>query len=184
LGLLSLRERAQHIGGSLVIESEPGQGSRLTLKIPYNIGKAAERQRPECLEPTDAAAERTCEMGSGITWVLFVDDHKVMRQGLIKLIGAQPGSDVAGEASNGKEAIDQVRQLKPDVVVMDVSMPEMDGIEATRHIKAQWPEVRVIALSMFEDEHITRTMINAGAEAFVSKTASSTDLLKAIYESR
>jgi two-component system, NarL family, response regulator LiaR len=124
-------------------------------------------------------------MGSGITRVLFVDDHKVMRQGLINLIGAQPGINVAGEASNGKEAIDQVRQLKPDVVVMDVSMPEMDGIEATRHIKAQWPEVRVIALSMFEDEHITtRTMIDAGAEAFVSKTASSTELLKAIYESR
>jgi PAS domain S-box-containing protein len=184
LGLLSLRERAQHIGGSLVIESEPGLGSRFTLKIPYNIGKAGDLQRPAALEPTDAATKRTCEMGSGITRVLFVDDHKVMRQGLINLIGAQPGIDVAGEASNGKEAIDQVRQLKPDVVVMDVSMPEMDGIEATRHIKAQWPEVRVIALSMFEDEHITRTMIDAGAEAFVSKTASSTELLKAIYESR
>jgi PAS domain S-box-containing protein len=182
LGLLSLRERAQYIGGSLVIESEPGLGSRFTLKIPYNIGKADELQRPANLEPTDAAAERACEIGSGVTRVLFVDDHKVMRQGLINLIGAQPGIDVAGEASNGKEAIDQVRQLKPDVVVMDISMPEMDGIEATRNIKAQWPEVRVIALSMFEDEHIARIMIDAGAEAFVSKTASSTELLKAIYE--
>jgi CheY-like chemotaxis protein len=184
LGLLSLRERAHHIGGSLVIESEPGLGSRFTLKIPYNIGKACELQRPAALEPTDAAAETTCEREFGITRVLFVDDHKVMRQGLINLIGTQPRIDVAGEASNGKEAIDQVRQLKPDVVLMDISMPEMDGIEATRYIKAQWPEVRVIALSMFEDEHITRTMIDAGAEAFVSKTASSTELLKAIYESR
>ena len=115
--------------------------------------------------------------------MLFVDDHKVMRQGLIRLIGTQPGIIVAGEASNGKKAIERVRQLKPDVVVMDVSMPEMDGIEATRHIKAQWPKVRVIGLSMVEDEHITKTMIDAGAEAFVSKTASSTELLKAIYGS-
>jgi DNA-binding NarL/FixJ family response regulator len=113
--------------------------------------------------------------------VLFVDDHKVMRQGLINLIGTQPGIHVAGEASNGREAIDRVRQLKPDVVVMDVSMPVMDGIEATRHIKAKWPEVRVIALSMVEDEHVARTMREAGAEAFVSKTASLAELLKAIF---
>jgi two-component system, NarL family, response regulator LiaR len=124
------------------------------------------------------------DAGLDVTRVLFVDDHRVMRKGLINLVGNQPGIDVAGEASNGREAIDQVRQLKPDVVVMDVSMPEMDGIEATRHIKAQWPEVRVIALSMVEDEYISRSMLEAGAEAFVSKTASSAALLKAIYGSK
>ncbi|RJQ67630.1 MAG: DNA-binding response regulator [Desulfobacteraceae bacterium] len=132
-------------------------------------------------KPTDNPAETACEIVSGDTRVLFADDHKVMRQGLINLIGTQPGINVAGEASNGREAIDRVRQLKPDVVVMDFSMPEMDGIEATRHIKAQWPEVRVIALSMVEDEHVSWAMREAGAEAFVSKTASSSELLKAIF---
>jgi PAS domain S-box-containing protein len=184
LGLLSLRERARHIGGSLVIESAPDQGSRFTLTVPRSISKIDEVQQSETDRLPEAPVKVSENIGSGVTRVLFVDDHKVIRQGLINLIGTQPGIDVAGEASNGKEAIDRVRQLKPDVVVMDVSMPEMDGIEATRYIKAQWPKVRVIALSMVEDEHVSRTMREAGAEAFLSKTESSTELLKAIYGSR
>jgi PAS domain S-box-containing protein len=181
LGLLSLRERARHIGGDLTIESAPASGSRFTLTVPVSITKIDEPKWPESGRPPAAPAEGVCAVEGGVTRVLFVDDHQVMRQGLINLIGAQPGIDVAGEAANGREAIDQVRQLKPDVVVMDVSMPEMDGIEATRHIKSQWPQVRVIALSMVEDEHISRAVREAGAEAFVSKTASSTELLKAIF---
>jgi PAS domain S-box-containing protein len=181
LGLLSLRERARYIGGSLAIESAPGLGSRLTLSVPFGLSKKDAAQRPDANRQPIALTEEVCSVESGVTRVLFVDDHKVMRQGLINLIGSQPGINVAGEASNGREAIDRVRQLKPDVVVMDVSMPEMDGIEATRHIKTQWPEVRVVALSMVEDEHVSRMMRTAGAEAFVSKTASSSELLKAIF---
>ena len=113
--------------------------------------------------------------------MLFVDDHHVMRQGLIRLMNGQPVVQVAGEAANGREAIEKVRQLRPDVVVMDVSMPVMDGIEATRRIKAEWPEVRVIGLSMYDDEHISQKMRKAGAETFLSKTASPAELLKAIY---
>jgi len=105
----------------------------------------------------------------------------VMRQGLIRLIEGQPDIEVVGEAANGRQAIDRARQLHPDVVVMDISMPVMDGVEATRLMKSEFPDIRVIGLSMFEDEHIARTMHEAGAEAFVSKTASSAELLKAIY---
>ena len=103
-----------------------------------------------------------------------------MRQGLIRLISGLPDIQVMGEAAGGREALEKVRQLQPDMVIMDISMPEMGGVEATRRIKAEFPDVRVIGLSMFEDEQI-RTMRHAGAETLLSKTISTADLLKAIY---
>jgi DNA-binding NarL/FixJ family response regulator len=105
----------------------------------------------------------------------------MMRQGLIRLITGQPDVQVVGEADSGQEAIELARQIKPDVIIMDVSMPEMDGIEATRRIKNELPETRVIGLSMFEDEHVTKAMRQAGAEVLVSKSSSMSELLKAIY---
>ena len=182
IGLLSLRERASYVGGSLLIESAHGGGSRFTLTIPTagiagavlsSIPLLNNHHNQNNLKKTDGAAIR----------VLFADDHKVLRQGLIKIISGQPNIKVAGEAVNGLEAVQLARQLKPDVIVMDISMPEMDGIEATRRIKSELPDIRVIGLSMHTDEHILQLMRNAGAEAFVSKTASSAELLRAIYGS-
>ena len=93
----------------------------------------------------------------------------------------QPGIKIAGEAANGKEAIKLARQVMPDVILMDVAMPEMDGVEATRRIKSELPEIRVIGLSMFQDDQTARNMMQAGAEAFLNKTVSSSELLEAIY---
>lgn len=144
------------------------------VEAPQTVTLSVERH-------TDYPPEGNQSTGSSGLRVLFADDHKVMRQGLIQLIAGQHDIQVVGEASNGLEAIEQARRLHPDVIVMDVSMPEMDGVEATRRIKLELPAVRVVGLSMFEDEQITKTMCDAGAEAFVTKTASSAELLKAIY---
>lgn len=181
-GLLTIQERANCIGANLTIDSVPGKGSRFTLTVPHSVDKADQLPEPVAIQQACKPTEMVCDVGADVTRVLCVDDHKVMRQGLINLIDAQPCIKVVGEASNGREAIDEVAKLNPDVVLMDVSMPVMDGIEATRRIKAQWPQVRVIALSMHEDEHISRTMVEAGAEAFVGKTTSSAELLKAIFK--
>jgi signal transduction histidine kinase/CheY-like chemotaxis protein len=180
-GLLSLRERVHYIGGNLVIESAPGQGSRFTLTVPISQAKAVEIKRPTADQQPRTQASSSISADMGDIMVLFVDDHAIMRKGLIRLVAGQSNIRVVGEAANGREAIERVRQLKPDVVVMDVSMPEMDGIEATRHIKAEFPEVRVIGLSMYQEEQIANLMREAGAEAFVSKTASPAELLEAIY---
>ncbi|KJS31593.1 MAG: hypothetical protein VR64_10640 [Desulfatitalea sp. BRH_c12] len=182
LGLLSLRERASYIGGRLAIESAAGRGSRFTLTVPLKLVNAAEPQGHDAAaHPRPMLAEPALSEEIGPIRVIFADDHKVMRKGLIMLIAAQPDIQVVGEASNGREALDLARQLRPDVVVMDVSMPVMDGIEATRRIKAEVPDVRVIGLSMYEDDQLARTMHLAGAETFVSKSASSAKLLKALY---
>jgi DNA-binding NarL/FixJ family response regulator len=88
---------------------------------------------------------------------------------------------VVGEACNGMEAIEKARELLPDIIVMDVSMPRMDGIEATRRIKSELPAVRIIGLSMLEGDEAGRRMREAGAEAFVTKTGSVENLLDAIF---
>jgi PAS domain S-box-containing protein len=183
LGLISLRERASYIGGSLTIESTPGKGSRFILRVPVQMDGAAHPHAPETRveDPIQQPTETAPSSAESDLRVLFADDHKVMRQGLIRLVAGKPGILVVGEAANGREALEKVRLIKPDVVVMDISMPEMDGIEATRHIKAELPNVRVIGLSMHEDEHIAHDMREAGAEASLSKTTSSSKLLKAIY---
>ena len=180
-GLFSLQERARYIGGSLLIDSTPGKGSSFTLKVPITLAKEEKIDHPATDLQPSTLAEYLIPADAGGIRVLFVDDHHVMRQGLIRLMKGQPVIQVVGEAANGQEAIEKVRQLRPDVVVMDASMPVMDGIEATRQIKAERPEVRVIGLSMYDDEEISQKMRAAGAEAFLCKTASLAELLKAIY---
>lgn len=182
LGLLSLRERANYIGGKFFIESAPGQSSRITITVPGALIPEVPKQPEPMITDSFGFTPGMVhdEKLPGIR-VMIVDDHKVMRQGLIRLVSGQPDIQVAGEAQSGQEAIEMALRIRPDAIVMDISMPEMDGIEATRRIKNELPEVRVIGLSMFEDEYIARAMSQAGAEVLVSKTASMAELLKAIY---
>jgi DNA-binding NarL/FixJ family response regulator len=112
--------------------------------------------------------------------LLVVDDHKIVREGLVSLLSEQQDIEVIGEAGNGREAITLASTLHPDVIIMDISMPLMNGDEATRQIKKMMPEIRIIALSMFEEEEMLRKMYSAGAEKYVLKTAPSAQLLAAI----
>jgi CheY-like chemotaxis protein len=177
-GLLTIRERASYIGGNLKIESVPGKGSRFTITVPLDTaykGAAVEHDSDRLLKNNDVTAPANVE-----TRVLLVDDHTLIRQGLIKLLNNQPNIEIVGEAANGQEAIEQARRIKPDLILMDISMPVMDGIEATRKIKAEFPYVRVIGLSMYMDEQSVHSMRYAGAENYIVKTATRKELLQAI----
>jgi two-component system response regulator NreC len=112
--------------------------------------------------------------------LLLVDDHAILRAGLRMLFAAEEDMTIVGEASSGPEAIQLVRELQPDVVIMDVAMPGMTGIEATRRIKEAYPGVAVLALTMHEDEQYFFEMLNAGASGYIPKRAAPDDLIAAI----
>ncbi len=112
--------------------------------------------------------------------VLLVDDHEIVRTGLRMLFQAEPDIVIVGEAGSGEAAIAAVAALKPDVVVMDIAMPGMSGIEATRQIKAISPETAVLALTMHEEEPYFFQMLEAGASGYVPKRAAADDLVSAI----
>ncbi|MCO6450899.1 MAG: response regulator transcription factor [Caldilineales bacterium] len=112
--------------------------------------------------------------------LFLVDDHDIVRAGLRMLFLAEPDMEIVGEAASGEAALAKVPELRPDVVIMDVAMPGMSGIEATRRIKAACPETAVLALTMHEDEQYFFEMLNAGASGYVPKRAAPDDLVAAI----
>lgn len=118
------------------------------------------------------------------TRLLLVDDHAVVRGGLKMLLAADPEIEIVGEAETGAEGVRLADELRPDVILMDISMPDMNGIEATRRIKAERPEIAVLALTMHEDDQYFYEMLSAGASGYVPKRAAPNDLLSAIHAVR
>ena len=112
--------------------------------------------------------------------LLLVDDHEIVRAGIRMLFLAEDDMEIVGEVGSGPEAVEAARELKPDVVIMDVAMPGMTGIEATRHIKEASPDTTVLALTMYEDEQYFFEMLNAGASGYIPKRAAPDDLVSAI----
>jgi two-component system, NarL family, response regulator NreC len=112
--------------------------------------------------------------------ILLADDHGVVRQGFRRILEAQPDMEVVGEAGNGREAVEQASKLQPDLVVMDVAMPELNGIEATRRLKENTPRTKVLALSMHKDAVYVREILRAGAQGYLLKDSSDADLVAAI----
>jgi DNA-binding NarL/FixJ family response regulator len=112
--------------------------------------------------------------------ILLADDHAVVRQGFKMILAAQSDMEIVGEAGNGREALDLAGQLQPDVIVMDVAMPELNGIEATRRIADVSPRSRVLALSMHKDSVYVREILRAGARGYLLKDSIASDLLAAV----
>jgi len=189
IGLFSMRERLDVIGGGMRIQSAPGQGTQVQVWVPADL-PSRPPQLPEVDSGTPAAPalpgkdhRRTARKGARKIRVLLVDDHAVVREGVALQLLGQPDIEVVGEASDGATAVEMVRSLLPDVVTMDVNMPGMNGIEATRRIHAEHPRARIIGLSMSAESEQGAAMKGAGAIRYLSKSASLDALLAAIRES-
>ncbi len=181
MGLFSIRERLGYLGGTMEIDAAPGKGTRLQLVIPA-IGTAGAIPEPGT-GPRTSVATTWAEVDKGDSTkirVVLVDDHLVMRQGLASLLSIESDILVVGEASDGKSAIDLVLNTRPAVVLMDISMSGIDGVEATKRIREKMPEVKIIGLSMFQEGEQASAILEAGAIAYLAKSGPSTAVIEAI----
>jgi signal transduction histidine kinase len=163
-GLFSVKERMEELGGWLRVESAPGQGTTVTLGLPFMSDVCA----PETPED-ETQVSMPVAKAAGVRRVLLVDDHAMVRQGLRAILDHYPDLLIVGEAADGREAVSIATKRAPDVIIMDINMPRMDGIEATKRIKQEHPGTVIIAVSVNDTPHLRDSMQKAGASAFVSK---------------
>jgi signal transduction histidine kinase/ActR/RegA family two-component response regulator len=178
VGLWRVRDRVSRVGGRLEAAGESGGNTRLVIEVPASpatesedSGAAAAEDRPA--RPKGVGATGRCRL-------LVADDHAMVRQGLIEILRKQEGFEAVGEAADGRQALEEARRLRPDVVVMDVSMPVMDGVEATRAITTELPEVCVIGLSMHAREDMEPPMREAGAAGYIAKDSPAEEIVAEI----
>jgi two-component system response regulator NreC len=112
--------------------------------------------------------------------ILLADDHTILRAGLKMMLNAQPDMEVVGEAQDGRQALQEAQRLQPDIILMDITMPDMNGIEATKQLKKVLPEVKVLILTMHEHEEYVFQALRAGASGYMLKEAADTDLISAL----
>jgi PAS domain S-box-containing protein len=179
LGLRSIHERLGYIGGTLSIDSGPGRGTRVTLTAPLQAipdGSSAGDTRATVGGPAAFNPHSPSER----IRILLADDHKILRDGIASLLADQDDMEVVGQAEDGQMAVELADALSPDVVVMDITMPRLNGIEATRQIARSHPEMRVIGLSMHSEADMAEALISAGATTYLTKGGPAGALIDAI----
>ena len=171
-GLFSIRERLELLGGRMQVYSSPNCGARLSLYAPMRLVEPGAPAPPFAgmTEPRLATPlQPVCETDSRKLRVLLADDHKIFCRGLMLVLQQHRDIEVVGQAADGVAAIDLARKTQPDVILMDVSMPRLNGVEATRRIMQEFSNIRVIGLSMHEEADMAAAMREAGACAYLTK---------------
>ena len=178
-GLFSIRERMEALGGRFEVRSTPNQGTRASLFLP--LGELETVSPIQASRPMPIMHAEIQPRGAAATLrVLLVEDHAMVRQGLRGVLEGYPDIQVVGEAADGEEAIAQADILVPDVVVMDINLPRVNGIEATRQIKSRRPQIIVIGLSVHQASQVESALKEAGGTSYVTKDSAAASLYEAI----
>ena len=181
-GLLSIRERMYAMGGRWEIHSASGKGTTAILSLPYESVSGPVEKGIVASSNAGIVMNGHPVQAGAICRILLVDDHVMVRQGLKSLLDAYPDLQVVGEADNGQDAVDLAARLQPSIILMDINMPKMNGIEATTRIKTRWPQILVFGLSVNASEDNAGAMKQAGATRIMTKEAAVDELYGAIQE--
>jgi DNA-binding NarL/FixJ family response regulator len=178
-GLFSIRERLAYVGGEIKIKSAPGKGTQIILIVSdENLKSYSGTLEMDC---DKEHAEKIQVYPQPKVWRLMIcDDHKIMRQGLAKLLQFEPDMEIVAEAEDGQQAVENAAKIKPDIIIMDVNMPKINGIKATEKIMDNDSHVKVIGLSIHRDTEVAKAMLEAGAYTYLSKTGPAEDLIATI----
>jgi CheY-like chemotaxis protein len=165
-GLFSIKERLGLLGGLVKVRSQPGQGTTVTLTVPVTLkSEAAVGSAGQLFETsTEVPMGRVPDVR-----VLVADDHKLFREGLISLLSQESFVHIVGQANDGEEAVAMARELKPDILIIDVTMPKLNGVQVTAQVIKDLPATKIIGLSMHERDDMANAMREAGATAYCSK---------------
>lgn len=183
-GLFNIQQRIVMLGGEFEVDAAPGRGCRVTVSVPVDLHADADEHEPAAEPLTPESAVATTSPERRPIRVLLADDHEMMREGIAGVLREEPDIQLVAEAADGEVAVELAKQFQPDVVIMDVSMPRMDGIAATRAIRERCPEARVIGLSMHDRREVADAMRQAGAADFLAKDRPIENVVNAIRTCR
>jgi signal transduction histidine kinase/CheY-like chemotaxis protein len=172
-GLFSIRERLKLLNGELKITSNPGKGTEVEIILPVAIIDRIQ-------EIPQTGNKQSKQMKNKGIRILLVDDHRIVREGLANLLKENAAFEIVAHAENGQEAVEKAEIFLPDVVIMDINMPKLNGIEATRIIKSKFPYIKVIGLSVQNEEDVIESMKKAGVVALLNKAGDPQELIETV----
>jgi two-component system, chemotaxis family, CheB/CheR fusion protein len=178
VGIQGMRERMRQLAGRLELVSVPNRGTRVIATLPIE-GLVHEEAPAADSAASQTSAELEAQTAPSAR-VLIADDHEIMRQGVRTLLASEVNWEICGEAVNGREAVEKTAQLSPDLVILDLSMPVLDGLAALREITAKRPSAKILVLTVHDSESIIHEIFTAGAHGCLLKSQTAKDLVRAV----
>lgn len=179
VGLAGVAERVRSIGGTLRVESAASQGTRVQAELPY-APLPAVRPSPVAVSDVPSPARPVISTAEAVIRVLLIDDHAMVREGLERMMQDQPDLQVVGAGANGTEGLRLIADLQPDVVLCDLQLPDMSGVEVIAKVRTHFPEIRCLVVTTYDDDESIYEGFKAGAKGYVLKDVSATELANAV----